>query len=176
VPTATHPDAQTFDRVRSVPGGGPLLALVLLSAMHDIQRFPRVQAFVSSGRRVKGAQASAGKRYGTSGKTMGNASLTGAFSEAAGRCLRTTAAGPKSLVRLEQTHGPGQARPMLAHKLARAVSDMLTRAVAFARATGRHGERRGGREPGGSLDDEGLRLAPALCPRSRLRLGTRKSA
>jgi len=47
VKTAKQDDAQTFDRLRSVPGIGKILALVLLYEIHDIHRFPRVQAFVS---------------------------------------------------------------------------------------------------------------------------------
>jgi transposase len=65
---AKHHDANTVYRLRSVLGVGKILALVMLYEIHDSQRFPRVQAFVSYCRRVKCAQESAGKRYGTSGK------------------------------------------------------------------------------------------------------------
>src|SRR5205823_5986436 len=61
----------------------------------DVARFPRVQHFVSSCRRVRCAKASAGKRYGTSGTQTGHASLTWAFSEAAVLCLRNRPAGQK---------------------------------------------------------------------------------
>jgi transposase len=47
VSTATAHDAQTFYRLRSIPGVGKILALVLLDEIHDINRFPRVQEFVS---------------------------------------------------------------------------------------------------------------------------------
>jgi transposase len=59
---AKQQDATTFYRLRSVPGMGKILSLVLLYEMHDLHRFPRLQAFVSSGRLVKGAKESAGKR------------------------------------------------------------------------------------------------------------------
>ena len=49
-----------------------------------ITRFPQLQAFVSDGRLVTYAKESAGQRYGTAGTTMGTASLTWAFSAAAG--------------------------------------------------------------------------------------------
>jgi hypothetical protein len=52
-------------------------------SMTAIHRFPRVQDVVSYGRFVKGAKASAGKRHGTSGTKIGQASLQWAFSEAA---------------------------------------------------------------------------------------------
>jgi transposase len=62
VKTAKMHDAQTFYRLRSIPGVGKILALVLLYEIHDIHRFPRVQEFVSYSRLVKCAKESAGKR------------------------------------------------------------------------------------------------------------------
>ena len=62
VNTAKAHKAQVFDRRRSRPGVGKRLALVRLYARHDLQRFPRGQAFVSYGRLVKRAKESAGKR------------------------------------------------------------------------------------------------------------------
>jgi transposase len=67
--------------------------------MHDIARFPRVQAFVSYCRLVKCAKESAGKRYGTAGTKIGNAYLTWAFSEAAVLLLRNHPTGQKYLAR-----------------------------------------------------------------------------
>jgi transposase len=95
------------------------------------RRFPRVQDFLSYCRLVKCAKESAGKRYGTSGATIGNASLTWAFSEAAVLCRRDNPAGQKSLTQLENTHGQGKALTLLAQKLGRAGYDMLTRHTAF---------------------------------------------
>ncbi len=81
--TAKQQDAQTFYRLQSVPGSGTMLRVVRLDEMHDITRFPRVQDFVSSGRLVTCAKASAGNRDGPSGTKIGHAYLTWAFSEAA---------------------------------------------------------------------------------------------
>jgi transposase len=131
VKSAKQHDANTFYRLRAIPGVGQLLALVLLDDIHDIHRFPRVQDFVSYCRLVKCAQASAGKRSGTSGAKIGHAYLQWAFSEAAGLCLRATPAGQRYLARLENKHGQGKALTVLAHKLARAVYDMCTRQTAF---------------------------------------------
>jgi transposase len=133
VSTAKAHDAQTFYRLRSIPGVGKILALVLLYEIHDINRFPRVQEFVSYCRLVKCAKESAGKRYGTSGKKIGNAYLKWAFSEAAVLFLRNNPAGQKYLARLERRHGKGKALTVLAHKLARAVYYMLQRDTAFDR-------------------------------------------
>jgi len=81
--TAKHHDAHTLYLLQTVPGIGKLLSLVLRYEIHAINRFPTVQDFVSSCRLVTWAQESAGKRLGTSGTTIGNAHLTGAFSAAA---------------------------------------------------------------------------------------------
>ncbi len=131
IQTAKAHDAQTFYRLRSIPGVGKILALVLLYEIHDIHRFPRVQEFVSYSRLVKCAKESAGKRYGTSGTKIGNAYLKWAFSEAAVLFLRNNPAGQKYLARLEKTHGKGKALTILAHKLGRAVYYMLKRDTAF---------------------------------------------
>jgi transposase len=81
--TAEPHDANTLDLLRTVPGIGEIRSLVLLDEIHDLQHFPRVQDFVSYGRLVTCAKASAGKRDGTSGSKIGHAYLTWAFSEAA---------------------------------------------------------------------------------------------
>jgi transposase len=132
VQTAKQHDAQTLYRLQSVPGIGKILSLVLLYEIHDITRFPRVQDFVSYCRLVKCARESAGKRYGTAGTKIGNAYLQGAFSEAAVFFLRNNPAGQKYLTRIEKKHGKGKALTVLAHKLARAVYDLLKRDVVCA--------------------------------------------
>ena len=102
VRTAKAHAAQPFSRLRSIPGIGNILALGLLYEIHAIRRFPRVQEFVSYGRLVTCAKESAGTRYGTSGKKIGHAYLTWAFSEAAVLCLRNNPAGKKV------PHAPGK--------------------------------------------------------------------
>ena len=129
--TAKQHKANTLYLLRTVPGIGEILSLVLLYEIHDIQRFPRVQDFVSYCRLVKCAKASAGKRLGTSGTKIGNAYLKWAFSEAAVLFLRNNPHGQKYLARLEKKHGKGKALTVLAHKLARAVYYMLQRETAF---------------------------------------------
>ncbi len=98
---------------------------------HDIARFPRVQDFASYCRLVKCAKESAGKRLGSSGNKIGNAHLKWAFSEAAVLFLRQNLPGQRYFAKLERRHGKGKALTVLAHKLARAVSYMLTRARPF---------------------------------------------
>jgi transposase len=62
VNTAKAHHAQICYRLRSIPGVGKILALVLRYAIHDSQRLPRVPEFVSSCRLVKCAKESAGTR------------------------------------------------------------------------------------------------------------------
>jgi transposase len=47
VKAATQHDAHTLSLLQTVPGIGKILRLVLLSEIHDSQRFPSVQEFVS---------------------------------------------------------------------------------------------------------------------------------
>jgi transposase len=129
--TAKGHDVQTFARLQSVPGIGQILALVILYEIQDIARFPRVQDFLSYGRLVKCAKESAGKRYGLSGKKIGNPQLKWAFSEAAVLFLRQNKLGQGYFAKLERNHGKGTALTVLAQKLARAVYFMLTRHQAF---------------------------------------------
>jgi len=145
--TAKEHNSNTLYLLRTIPGIGEILSLVLLYEIHDIQRFPRVQDCVSYGRLVKCARESAGKRYGTSGTKMGNAALKWAFSAAAVLFLRATPAGQQYLARLEKNHGKGKALTLLADKLARAVSSMLKRHTAFEMATFLHGSGRAAGEP-----------------------------
>lgn len=128
---AKQHDAQSFYRLRSVPGIGKILALVILYEIQDISRFPRVQDFVSYARLVKCAKESAGKHYGYSGKRIGNAFLKWAFSEAAVLFLRGNEAAQKYVDRLARKHGKGKAITILAHRLGRAVYHMLQRGEAF---------------------------------------------
>jgi transposase len=122
--TAKPHDAHTLSLLRTVPGIGESLRLVLLYELHDMQRFPRGQDFGSYCRLVKCAKESAGKRYGTSGTKIGKAYLKWAFSDAAVLFLRNNSQGQKYLARLEKQHGQGKALTGLAHKLARAVYHM----------------------------------------------------
>ena len=126
----TH-DVQTFARLQSVPGIGQILALVILYEIQDIRRFPRVQDFVSYCRLVKCAKESNGKRLGTSGKKIGNVHLRWAFAEAAVLFIRQSQPGKEYFAKLEHKHGKAKALTVLAHKLGRAVYDLLTREHAF---------------------------------------------
>jgi len=120
-----------FYLLRTVPGIGEILSMTLLYEIHDIERFPRVQDFLSYSRLVKGTRESAGKKKTSGGKKMGNVHLKWAFSEAAVLFLRLNAKGQKYFARLEKKHGKGKALSVLAAKIGRAVYYMLRRHTPF---------------------------------------------
>jgi hypothetical protein len=109
VHTARHHDAHPLQRWPTVPGIGKILSLGLLDAIPEVHRFPRGQEVVSSCRLVQWAREAAGKRSGTSGAKLGQAHLTGAFSEAAVLFLRAHPAAQTYLARWEKKHAKGQA-------------------------------------------------------------------
>ena len=128
---AKQHDSQAFQRLRSVPGIGKILALTILYEIHDVERFERMQNFLSYARLVKCEHSSAGKKLGTGGAKIGNVHLKWAFSEAAVFFLRSNPEGQKHLRRLAGRHGKGKALSILAAKLGRAVYFMLKRERAF---------------------------------------------
>ncbi|MGE3536835.1 MAG: transposase [Candidatus Tectimicrobiota bacterium] len=141
--TATQHDAKTLSLLQTVPGIGTILSLMLLYAIHQLDRFPRVQDVASSCRLVQCAKASGGKRVGTSGKKSGNAP------------------GQPYLARREQKHDTGKALRLLAPKLGRAVYCMLTRHTACDMEQLLRSSESRAREPDASLDVEGRSLTCA---------------
>jgi transposase len=124
-------DPQAFARLQTVPGIGPILALVLLYEIHDIRRFDRVQQFVSYCRLVKCAHESAGKQTTGKGNKIGNAHLKWAFGEASLLMLRELPAAKSFVARLEKQHGKAKAISILSARLGRTVYWMLKRKEAF---------------------------------------------
>jgi transposase len=124
-------DVQTYHRLRTIPGVGPILALVLLYEMHQAERFERVGQFLSYARLVPCAQESAGKKLGTGGKKIGNAHLRWANALVACLFLRGSERARQWKQRQEKKHGSGKALGILAARLARAVYQLLRKHEAF---------------------------------------------
>lgn len=124
-----HP--QTFYRLQTIPGIGPVLALTLMHEIYSIDRFPKVGDFLSYSRLVKGSHTSAGKNYGSPNSKIGNAHLRWAFGEAVSLFKRQSSEATLYCQRMEKKHGKGRAMNMLAVKLGRAVYYMLRRNEAF---------------------------------------------
>jgi transposase len=129
--TAKVDDPQAYQRLRSVPGVGPVLTLVLLYEIHDIRRFPEVGQFLSYARLVRCVHESAGKRKGTGGNKIGNAHLKWAFSEATCLFLRSSERARQWLTRREKKRGKARALGALAARLGRAVYHLLRKKEAL---------------------------------------------
>ena len=129
--TAKADDPQAYQRPRSVPGVGPVLALVMLYEIHDIRRFPSAGDFLSYCRLVRCAHESAGKKKGSGNNKIGNAHLKWAFSEATCLFLRDSEPARKWLARREKKRGKARALGAFAARLGRAVYHMLRKREAF---------------------------------------------
>jgi transposase len=127
-------DPDAYFRLRTVPGIGKILSLVILYEIHDINRFPSVQDFASYCRLVKPAKESGGKRLGSGGAKIGNVHLKWAFSEAAVLFLRKNEAAKLYRMKLTKRHGKAKSLTILAHKIARAVFFLKRRTVFQAEA------------------------------------------
>jgi transposase len=131
VRTAKVHDPQAFHRLRTVPGIGPVLALILLYEVQDISRFADEGRFLSYARLVGGVRESAGKRKGTGGRKMGNAHLKWAFGEAACLVLRELPKAKAWLAKRERKVGKKRALGALACRLARTVFHLWRKGEAF---------------------------------------------
>lgn len=126
----TH-DYQSYMILKSFPGIGDILSLVILYEIHDINRFKRVQNFSSFARLIKCRAESAGKSFGVSGAKIGNPYLKWAFSEAAVLFMRKNPKAKAYIAKLTKKHGKGKAISILAAKIGRAVYFMLKRKEPF---------------------------------------------
>jgi transposase len=123
--TATAHDPMALQVLRTIPGIGKILSLVLVYEIHTITRFPRVQQFTSYARLIRPVKESAGKRTGFANGKMGNAYLKWAFSEAVVLFLRETREAQPYIRRLERKYGQNKTKGILAHRLGRTVYYML---------------------------------------------------
>ena len=124
-------DSTSYALLKTIPGVGRILALIILYEIEDISRFPRVQNFASYCRLIRCTKESNGKKYGTSGKKIGNAHLRWAFSEASQLFIRGDGPGNRYFRKISNKHGKGKALSILAHKMGRAVYFILKNRQGF---------------------------------------------
>ena len=117
--------------LRTIPGVGKILSLVILYEIQDISRFQRVQNFSSYARLIKPKKESAGKVKGASNRKMGNAYLKWAFSEATLLLIREKQEIKDLHLKLKNKHGKARALAIISHKLGRTVYYMLKNKQAF---------------------------------------------
>ena len=124
-------DLDSYERLKTIPGIGKVLALTILYEIHDIRRFASVGQFVSYARLVRGSHESAGKVKGSPNKKIGNAHLKWAFSEAVPLLKRECPEANALAKRIEKKENKARANSHLAVKLGRAVYYMLRKELAF---------------------------------------------
>jgi transposase len=124
-------DPVTFGLLRTVPGIGPILGLILLYEVDQMERFPEVGNFLSYSRLVRCEHESGGKVKGYGNRKMGNGHLKWAFSEAACLLLRSLPAAKAWMQRQERKRGKRKALAVLEAKLGRAVYHLWRKQVPF---------------------------------------------
>ena len=120
----TH-NPQLFSLLKTIPGVGDILALVILYEVHDIKRFANVSKFLSYTRMVKPKRSSDGKAKASVGTKQGNAYLKWAFSEASVLFLRNHKPAKPYFDTLADRYGKGKALSILGQKLARATFQLM---------------------------------------------------
>jgi transposase len=124
-------DPVTLGFLRTIPGIGKILSLVMLYEIDQIRRFPEPGNFLSYARLVRCEHDSAGKKKGSGGKKIGNAHLKWAFSEAACLMLRAMPEAKKWLARQERKRGKKKALSVLEAKIGRTVYHLWRKQQAF---------------------------------------------
>lgn len=117
--------------LRSIPGVGKILSMVILYEIQDISRFERVQNFSSYARLIKPRKESVGKVKGSANRKMGNSYLKWAFSEATLLLIREKQEIKEYHLKLKNKHGKARALAIISHKLGRTVFYMLKNKQAF---------------------------------------------
>jgi transposase len=131
VKSAKVDDPVTFQFLRTVPGIGPILGLVMLYEIDAVGRFPAVGHFLSYARLVVGRHESNGKVKGVGPRKQGNAHLKWAFSEAASLMLRSFAPARSWMQRQAKKRGKKTAHAILEARIGRAVYHLWKKQVAF---------------------------------------------
>ena len=128
---AKEHDPNNLYLLRTIPGVGKILSLVILYEIQDITRFEKVQNFSSYARLIKPQKESAGKIKGSGNRKMGNAYLKWAFSEATILLIREKQEIKEYHLKLKNKHGKARALAIISHKIGRTVYYMLKNKQAF---------------------------------------------
>jgi transposase len=131
VRSAKAHDPTVLQILRTIPGIGKILSLVILYEIQDINRFHNVQDFTSYSRLIRPKKTSAGKCYGTGNGKIGNSYLKWAFSEAVVLFLRETREVQPYIRRMERKYGKDKAKGIVAHRLGRTVYYLLNNNQVF---------------------------------------------
>jgi transposase len=114
-----------YVRLKTIPGIGEVLAIVIMLETGDVSRFAQVGNFASYARCVDSARYSNGKKKGEGNTKNGNAYLVWAFVEAANFARRYSEEARRFFERKKARTNSIVATKALAHKLARASYHIL---------------------------------------------------
>ena len=117
--------------LKTIPGIGEVLAIVIMLETGDVTRFAQVGNFASYARCVDSARYSNGKKKGEGNTKNGNAYLVWAFIEAANFARRYSDEAKRFFERKKAKTNSVVATKALAHKLARASYHMLKEGQPF---------------------------------------------
>jgi transposase len=118
-------DREDFNILKSFPGIGEILALIIIYETDTISRFPSPQKFSSYSRVVKPQRESSGKKTDDKNKKIGNPYLKWAFSQAAVYARTRSAGIRKYYEHLVISKGKTKANSILRHRIAVSVYYML---------------------------------------------------
>jgi transposase len=120
-----------YERLQTLPGVGPILALTILLETGDIGRFKRVGDYTSYCRCVRAIHTSNGKKKAHHNGKNGNPYLAWAFVEAVHHALRTCPQAKRFYDKKKAKRNGALATKALAAKWSKAAYFMLTRQENF---------------------------------------------
>ncbi len=124
-------DPARLQLLRTIPGVGKVLSLVMLYEIQDVDRFDNIGQFASYARLVACAKESAGKKQGSSGRKIGNAHLKWAFSEATALMIRSSPEAKTFMEKMTRQRGKARAVALLAAKIGRVAYWIMKRKQPF---------------------------------------------
>lgn len=114
-----------FKLLNDIRGFDLIIPATIILEIDTIDRFPSVKDFVSYCRLVKCSHESAGKKQGYGNSKIGNPQLRFIFGEAAICLMRFNPEVTKYYEKLVNKYGKGKSLAILAHKIARAIYQVL---------------------------------------------------
>jgi len=111
--------------LKTTPGVGDILSLVILYETHDIKRFSKHQRYASYSRVIRPTQTSNGKITGKKHSKMGNPYLKWAFNSIIISAQKSSERIKKYYQKLESKYGKSKARARIGHKFNVAIYYML---------------------------------------------------
>jgi transposase len=117
--------------LETIPGVGPMTALIIIYETHDISRFKTHQKYASYCRVVKPERTSNGIKKKSGNPKMGNPYLKWAYGQILHNARTASDSIDKFYIKLERKYGKKKARAIMAHKFNTASYFMLKNKTVF---------------------------------------------